>query len=348
MGRAVSAVLVAAALATTLVGIELAVLSVQTTPGPPTSTRGSAKAPLPAAAAGTQIRAASWNICGEAGGAFGSPAYCPYREQPDRKVDALKALIDAYQLNVVMLQESCAGPGVENQRQGDVSMLNRLQARLGPEWSTAWSETQRPGGRSDCRSGLSGTRGVALAVHGTILQTTRRPLPVPHGPRLTDKYSQPTVLCVRVATPSTVDGTVVNQPWRTEVCTTHLVNDDLTDSQYAAELGALTDFIGDRPSDLPHVVIGGDFNTRRWATRLKTMHDRYDECDEKAYSSGDAVREPTIGPATGDGKIDYLFASAGFTACDVVVGGYQDTSTTAVPNGASDHAPIVGYTAPLS
>ena len=61
-------------------------------------------------------------------------------------------------------------------------------------------------------------------------------------------------------------------------------------------------------------MIGGDFNTRQWNTWLKPMHDRWDECDERSYGTGDAVREPTIGPATGDGKIDYIFASAGRVA----------------------------------
>ena len=70
------------------------------------------------------------------------------------------------------------------------------------------------------------------------------------------------------------------------------------------------------------MVPGGYFNTRQWSTYLKTLHDKYDECDEKAYTTGDPVREPTIG-GTDPGKIDYIFASAGFTACDVLTTGYQ-------------------------
>jgi endonuclease/exonuclease/phosphatase family metal-dependent hydrolase len=323
---------VAAAVAFTLGG---AVLVRHATPA--TATAVAPPASLSAAAAvGEQVRVASWNICGEAGSPFGQPGYCPWREQPERKVDTILNLIDTQQLNVVMLQEACSGPLVEDQAGNQASMLDQLQARLGAEWSTAWGEMQRPGGRSDCRGTLGGTLGVAIAVHGKIVQTSRRPLPVPHASRQADAYSQPTVLCVRV------------ENWLTELCTTHLVNDDLSDSAYAGELAALTDFVTERPADpnLPHVVVGGDFNTRRWDTWLKPMHDRYDECDEKAYSAGDTTRESTIGTGAGN-KIDYIFASAGFTGCDVLVNGYQDSSTTSTPNGASDHAPIVGFTAPL-
>ncbi|MFI5496743.1 endonuclease/exonuclease/phosphatase family protein [Actinoplanes sp. NPDC051859] len=287
------------------------------------------------AASDAQIRAASWNICGEAGGSFGDAGYCPHRDEPDRKVGAILNLVKDKQLNVVMLQEACSGPLVEDQEHGNASMLDRLKAGLGPTWSAAWAEMPRPGGRSDCRGALGGTLSVVVAVQGKIVQTTRKPLPVPHGSRSTDRYSQPTVLCVQV------------QNWRTEVCTTHLVNDDLTAEAYAAELAALTDFVAARPPESPQVIIGGDFNTRRWGSWLKPLHDRYDECDEQAYGPGDIVRQPTIGPATGDGKIDYLFANVAFTGCEVPVNGYQNTSITAVPNGISDHAPIVGYTSVL-
>ncbi|MEV6306423.1 endonuclease/exonuclease/phosphatase family protein [Actinoplanes sp. NPDC051861] len=285
-----------------------------------------------AAAAGAPIRAVTWNICAEAGGAFGSSAYCPFRAQPDAKADAVKRLVDEQQLNVVMLQEMCNGPLVLNQAATDISLLDRIKTRLGAEWSVAWAEMQRPDGRSDCRGGLGGTLGVAIAVRGTIAMATRRPLPVPHKVRSdTTGYSQPTVLCVKVS------------GWTTEVCTTHLVNGGVGDAAYAAEIKALSDFVFERPADAPQVVLGGDLNTRQWGTWLKSLHDQYPECDEVSYGTGDTVREATIG-GTDPGKIDYLFASAGFTACDVLTTGYQDSSTTATPNGYSDHAPLVGFT----
>ncbi|WP_436522623.1 endonuclease/exonuclease/phosphatase family protein [Actinoplanes sp. HUAS TT8] len=284
-----------------------------------------------AAAAEPSIRVASWNICGEAGGAFGSSSYCPNRNEPDRKVDAVVNLVTSQQLNVVMLQEVCSGPLALNQAAGNTSLLDRLQSRLGDEWTTAWAEMQRPDGRSDCRGGLAGTLGVAIAVHGKISQITRRPLPVPHQARSSATgISSPTVLCAKVS------------GWTTEVCTTHLVNSDIGATAYADEVATLGTFVFDRPADAPQVVLGGDFNTRQWSTYLKTLHDKYDECDEKAYTTGDTVREPTIG-GTDPGKIDYVFASAGFTACDVLTTGYQDTLTSPTPDGNSDHAPIVGY-----
>ncbi|MEU4422793.1 endonuclease/exonuclease/phosphatase family protein [Actinoplanes sp. NPDC024001] len=287
-----------------------------------------------AAAAGEQIRAVTWNICGEAGSAFPDPGYCPHRNNPDAKVGAIRSLVDAHQLNVVMLQEMCSGPLVINQSAGNTSLLDRIQANLGSEWTTAWAEMPRPDGRSDCRSGLAGTLGVAIAVRGTISQTTRRVLHVPQTPRSPEGQGQPSVLCAKV------------KNWSTEVCTTHLYNSGVGEAAYAAQIKALRAFLT-RPVDAPQVVIGGDFNTRQWDTWLKTMHDDYPECDEVSYRAGDAKRETTIG-GTDPGKIDYLFASAGFDSCDVRHAGFQDTLTSATPDGFSDHAPLIGYTLPLS
>jgi hypothetical protein len=55
----------------------------------------------------------TWNICGEAGGpiptpANPSPAYCPYRNQPQVKADAVAEVIGVRRLNAVILQEVCA------------------------------------------------------------------------------------------------------------------------------------------------------------------------------------------------------------------------------------------------
>src|SRR4051812_5293011 len=63
------------------------------------------------------VRAMTWNICGEAGGpiptpASPSPAYCPYRNQPQVKADAVAEVIGVRRLNAVILQEVCFGaPG---------------------------------------------------------------------------------------------------------------------------------------------------------------------------------------------------------------------------------------------
>jgi endonuclease/exonuclease/phosphatase family metal-dependent hydrolase len=329
--RTLLSFLAATAVAATVAGGAVAVRAA----GIPTQ-RAPDQVPLVAAAAGEQIRAASWNICGEAGGSFGQEGYCPDRNEPDRKVDAIVNLINTQQLNAVMLQEVCSGPLVDPQTHGNLSLLERLKARLGPQWQAAWAEMPRPGGRSDCRGTLGGTLGVAVAVKGTIASTFRGALPVPHGSRQTDVSSQPAVLCVQTV------------GWKTEVCTTHLVNGDIGATAYAAEVSTLIDFVAARPAAYPQVMIGGDFNTRQWNTWLKPMHDRWDECDERSYGTGDVVREPTIGSGADAGKIDYIFASAGWTGCDVLTTGYQDSSATGTPNGESDHAPIVGFTAPLT
>src|SRR5688572_14810723 len=57
-----------------------------------------------------QIRAISWNICGEAGGATAADSgYCAYRNYPAEKVQQITALVRNRGLNVVMLQEVCFG-----------------------------------------------------------------------------------------------------------------------------------------------------------------------------------------------------------------------------------------------
>ncbi|MEV4755586.1 LamG-like jellyroll fold domain-containing protein [Micromonospora sp. NPDC049559] len=305
-------------------------------PGAPVTT-ASAVALAASDPAGTayrqeSVRAMTWNICGEAGGSRGDAGFCPYRNEPQRKVDAVVDVINQRRLDAVMLQEICSGaPG---------SHLDLLQAALGPGWSTTWAEMRRPDGRADCRGGLAGTLGIAVAVRGSITERTETALPMPAGVLKTPK-----LLCVRVA------------GWTTRICATHISHD--TETEFGPQIAKVTEVVGDEP----WVLLGGDFNSSYpYSTdTLKSLYDRFAECDEQAYYPGEAANEPTHmnngsdeeepRPAT---KLDYLFGRAGFTNCDSwqqLADTTRNVSTsTEPPSGISDHAPVYGYTrgAPLA
>ncbi|MEU8402136.1 hypothetical protein AB0C28_43720 [Nonomuraea sp. NPDC048892] len=144
------------------------------------------------------------NICGEAGGQRGDAGYCPYRNEPDKKVAQIAGLVSKHRANVLLLQEVCGGaPG---------SHLELLKAALGPGWSFARAQGARPGGRVDCRGSLSGDLGLGIAVKAQITDTTVTQT-LPSDPTGQSKQTLPT-LCVRTDT------------WAgTRICTTHVLAD---------------------------------------------------------------------------------------------------------------------------
>lgn len=307
-----------------------------TSPGDPTAS----------AYVATSVRAATWNICGEAGGA--TPVdlgYCPDRNRPDVKADAIADVVRQRDLNAVLLQEVCSGnaddgSGNSSSDPANPSDLEWIASRLGPEWTFRWATVVRPDGRSDCRGGLSGTLSVAIGVKGTITWSHAVPLPVPLG----EGADRAQVLCVGVA------------DWDSHVCTTHLANID-DPSVYAAEVETVRSEVAGYPS----VVLGGDFNTGI-PDNLQALYGTLAECDQQSYLPGDANNEATHftytpgAPYTGR-KIDYLFSTSGFTGCDswTEKADQADYSTQpscsptatpvlCVPTGISDHAPLYGYT----
>ncbi|MFL6073802.1 MAG: LamG-like jellyroll fold domain-containing protein [Mycobacteriales bacterium] len=274
------------------------------------------------------VRAVTWNICGEAGGpvptpADPSPAYCPYRNQPQVKADAVANVIAVRRLNAVILEETCWGaPG---------SLIDLLQQDLGPAWQFTTAEMKRPDGTSNCRGGLTGTLGIAIGVKGQLGEQSRTTLPVPNP-----GYGQNDVLCTSVV------------GWQTEVCGTHLSNDP--GAPYADEVETVRSVV----SRYPRVVLGGDFNTSV-RTKLQPLYDLFGECDAQVYYPGEASNEVThftYAPTASDTghytstKIDYLFATAGFTNCDswTQLADQADYGQTQTPTGYSDHAPLYGYT----
>ncbi len=294
--------------------------------------------PADAGAAVESVRAMTWNICGEAGGPPGDPSYCPYRNEPKKKAQAIAAVVRARRLNVVMLQEVCSGPPRRGAAKGH-SQLDEIQAALGRGWSPAWAESVRPDGRSDCRGALSGTLSTAILVRGKI---SDRPRPVPLPVPLHKDADRSQVLCVGVS------------GWKTHVCTTHLANTEplLAAGVYDKEIATIKKTV----SAYPRVVLGGDFNmglyNHKIPARLQPLYRMMPECDRKSYAPGDAADEPThfsFDPRTGtyfESKIDYLFGTAGFTGCDswTELADHADYRHTRQPTGISDHAPLYGYT----
>src|SRR4051812_30334549 len=91
--------------------VALLAAAVAALPGPAAGSAAGSAAP---AFTVESVRAMTWNICGEAGGpiptpANPSPAYCPYRNQPQVKADAVAEVIGVRRLNAVILQEVCFG-----------------------------------------------------------------------------------------------------------------------------------------------------------------------------------------------------------------------------------------------
>nr|WP_250766014.1 LamG-like jellyroll fold domain-containing protein [Streptomyces sp. MSC1_001] len=336
------------------------------------------------------VRAMTWNMCGDAGGRIASDAgYCPWRngdtkddgktfDGPATKMAGVAKVVDDRNLNVVMLQEVCAG-----KTPGDtlgVSHLDLLAGKLGDEWTFAsagmtrpdepYAEPERSGVEmidqegSDCRGpALTGTLGVAIAVKGKITWKTETDFETPLGLTM----GRGTVLCVEV------------EGWESHVCTTHVANfgsGDTFDGYYKDQIDTVAGVV----KKFPSVVLGGDFNTRD-QNKLQPLYSLMSECDQRAYTPDgtDAVNEPTkitrsnvVTDANGGivshgyetSKIDYLFSTDAFTGCDswTQLGDRTDyrvtvqptcTSTTPAtnwspcdpePTAYSDHTPLYGYT----
>lgn len=373
-----------------------------------------------AAAAYTRdsVRAATWNMCGEAGGNYASEAgYCPYRngnktdtgrkkpdgsaiydyDGPRKKMEGVVKLINERNLNAVLLQEVCAGT-----TSGDLygtSHLDELAKLLaGKGWSFASAGVTRPDDSdgpeperrdselidsegSDCRGdALTGQLSVAIAVKGQITWKSENDFDTPVGTGLS--MSSSTILCAEVA------------GWESHLCSTHISNfnndrfkkkdephwevpisQETAEAYYQKQLGIVVNVV----KKFPSVVLGGDFNTRNQET-LQPLYSLMAECDQRAYLPNDgvyndAVNEDTkftrtnaaLTPEGGyvsydvtSSKIDYLFATGGFTGCDsrTEFGDRTNYLVEVQPlcqkvkmvvckpddNAYSDHTPVYGHT----
>jgi endonuclease/exonuclease/phosphatase family metal-dependent hydrolase len=258
-----------------------------------------------------QVRAISWNICGEAGGVRGSTGWCPYREYPGVKSEQVALVAEERQANVLFLQEICSG--------AEGSHLARLQERLGPGWDFAYAAAARPDGRTDCRGTLTGTLSVALAVKGEITGITEEDT-VPSSPN--DKLRLP-ILC------ATVSG------WTMRVCTTHLIPSD--EDRARGQAQNVRDYLEQLNAEY---VVGGDFNRNPHASALEPLDDlsrcidgytfhRWDhETQEHRYHMLDRF---------------YTNSSGAFSDCSIDRDRMDQTvneSSSGAPDGYSDHAPI--------
>lgn len=330
------------------------------------------------------LRVMTWNVCGEAGGADPSEdGYCPERNKkttvPDGSTRLAKAveiadLVRREKLDAVLLQEVCAGstkatvddpdhPGDPS----DASQLDQIIGLLGAnEWSAVSAPVMRPPtstkpASSACRGVLTGDVGVAVLVRGKIDWSRQTDLP------LAPEHGTGKVLCAGVA------------GWETHLCTTHVFNnfdrrtpeaDAQANTAYKAEI----DTVAAQVDDFRQVVLGGDFNTRQ-KDLLQPLFGSLAECDQRAYHPGDTADEITkitnkwvVDPtdpekhffqdaaSSTQSKIDYLFATAGFGACDSLTdqvdtadyartaqpGCTKATPSGCVPSAPSDHAPLVG------
>jgi endonuclease/exonuclease/phosphatase family metal-dependent hydrolase len=259
----------------------------------------------------TQLRAISWNICGEAGGQRGSTGWCPYREEPWVKSEQIALLAEEQQADVLFLQEICSG--------SEGSHLARLQERLGPEWDFAYSASARPDGRTDCRGTLTGTLSVALAVRGEITGITEEDT-VPPSP---DDNLRLPILC------AAVDG------WTTRVCTTHLIPSD--EARARGQAQNVRDHLERLNADF---VVGGDFNRNPYASSLQPLHGLWRCIDGNTFHRWDhGLQEHRYH------MLDrfYTNSSGAFSSCSIDRDRMDQTVNepdSGPPDGYSDHAPI--------
>ncbi|WP_372409501.1 FG-GAP-like repeat-containing protein [Streptomyces luteireticuli] len=258
------------------------------------------------------MRAVSWNICGEAGGDRGQDGYCPYRNEPEKKVDQIKQLVDEHRANVVMLQEVCGGaPG---------SHADLLREKLGSEWFVEHAVGARGDGRTDCRAGLKGQLGIALAVKGTVEGiTTENTLPA--DPTGKDKQTLP-ILC------ATVRG------WTTRVCTTHLKPGE--DARVGQQVLNVKNHLG---TDLgTDVLLGGDFNRNANAAQMKPLTESLDRVID-GYTYRDTNKLDHFYFTKAAGKSRVMHWDIDKSRMDTT----PNEPDSGEPNGYSDHAPIIVY-----
>lgn len=267
-----------------------------------------------------ELTVVSWNICGEAGGTRGQDGYCPYRNEPEKKIEQVAQLVDEHRADVVMLQEVCGGAAG--------SHMDLLQQRLGPEWSLRHAVGARPDGRTDCRGTLTGQLGVLLAVRGTVTATHSENTLPPH-PDGTDLQTLP-VLCVSVA------------GWTTTPCTTHVIPDQ--EERAGQQIRNVKAFV-DRLA--PHdAVLGGDFNRNAGAAVMQPLTGTAERCiDASTYHRWNRETQQHAFH-----KLDHFFTTrpsygTRFASCAVDTGRMDQTTNepdSGEPNGYSDHAPIIG------
>ncbi|MGK9461804.1 FG-GAP-like repeat-containing protein [Streptomyces sp. G6] len=272
---------------------------------------------VPAAVSAPELTVVSWNICGEAGGQRGDLGYCPYRNEPARKIEQVAQVAAERNADVVMLQEACG--------QATGSHMDLLQQALGDGWSLRHATGARPDGRTDCRGVLTGELGVLIAVKGTITGSAAQNT-LPPG---ADQQTLPT-LCVTV------------RGWSTTPCTTHLIPND--EARAAEQVENVEAFLAAHA--LHDVILGGDLNRSAGADALRPLTSTMERCiDDYTYHGWNSdTQQHTYH------KLDHLLVTrpsygTRFVSCAVDTSRMDRTPnepTSGDPSGYSDHAPIIG------
>ncbi|MER6663023.1 endonuclease/exonuclease/phosphatase family protein [Amycolatopsis japonica] len=214
--------------------------------------------------------------------------------------DAVANSIEDRKPSVVTLNEVCG------------SQYARLKQRLADD---GYDSAAGPTGPT-CKNGTK--YGNAIFVHNSVREYANYPLP-----KIEDKSEPRRMLCVKATEHKSI------------ACATHL-----SKGMYKKERALQIEFAARKAAEFEaaghRVIIGGDFNTEPRADIIDPMYascyspkgsGRLYEADSQrcGHRTGEATTDH--GGTGGEGKIDYLFFSSG----------YSKLSADAVPVGVSDH-----------
>ncbi|MFZ3499642.1 FG-GAP-like repeat-containing protein [Streptomyces sp. 5.8] len=327
-----------------------------------------AEATVPPQANG--LRVISWNICGDGGGKRdgSDTGYCAYRNAPEKKVDAIVALANKHQANVLMLQEACGYTegSTPASTQPEISHMRKLAdkfAELGQQWKLVHAATPRPDGTAHCNriagtDPVGGEVGVLLAVKGEIsdldvddllpddltvedFRGTGFEELTPEQAKELGKVQRP-LLCARLA------------GWQDKLCTTHLtagssgINKSRDEALRTIESREIASLLA---ADIgTGLVLGGDLNATAASATLEPFAGKLDRCATDAHTH---QTWPPDQAAPNKYWLDHVFTTRRtaprFTSCQVEHESLMDTTQLGgtelsdPPNGVSDHAPVISY-----
>ncbi|MFF4426276.1 FG-GAP-like repeat-containing protein [Streptomyces sp. NPDC001549] len=320
------------------------------------------------------LRVISWNICGDAGGTRDgtTPGYCPYRNEPWRKVDAIADLADKHQADVLMLQEACGydKDAVEPAKVPKLSHMYRLAeefAARGQQWTMVHAVNPRSGGedpancagRDGGRGVLDGNVGVLLAVKGEISDVQITDLR-PNGLTVEDfkglltedelkNLDQPQATAHGAQQRPLLCARLTGRP--DKLCTTHLTagvkDKPIYEALRTIESRTLTSTLA---TDIgAGLVLGGDLNATAASATLEPFAGKLDRC------ANDAHTHQTWKPGNAAPSrywLDHVFTTRRtaprFTSCQVDQS-LMDTTRmegdeqSNPPSSVSDHAPVITY-----
>ncbi|MEU9859031.1 VCBS repeat-containing protein [Streptomyces sp. NPDC047974] len=305
-----------------------------------------AEIPLPAV---EKLRVITWNMCGDAGGErmnASKPGYCPRRNYPQLKIDALKKLVMNHQANVVMLQEACGyAPDDPHESQLPLSHMGRLQQALDElnpgEWVIRHTVVPRDDGDETCynQSLTYGSIGNLLAIRKGVASSFSEHALTPYNER------EFTLLCGRMT------------GWRDNICTTHLVpGQSVIAQQQAREIRQLL------ATDLATgYIVGGDINRPAGRPELAPFDGLMHVVSSTQMTRRGWSPNPAPDGSWIEHSLDNIFLTRRPKPTTFIETPLRDNSTYTGPEadppatpdtpdltgtGVSDHAPVVSYIDP--